>query len=70
MSVRWSVIIRSFCPSAYVHVKGDITQHVVRAASHFYFREVCFEALINQLQFKAQSKVLTHWEQAIFFNIT
>lgn len=47
VSVCQSVISLSFCLSAYVHVKGDISQHGGRAASHLYFWEVCFEAVIN-----------------------
>lgn len=37
VAVCVSVIRLSFCLSAYVHVKGDISRHGGRAASHFYF---------------------------------
>lgn len=47
LSVTRHSIFLSVCLSAYVHVKGDISQRGRRAASHLYFWEGCFEALIN-----------------------
>ena len=63
VAVSVSLISLSVC----LRVKGDISQHGGRAATHLHLWEVCLKhlSIIRQLQLKAPANIPPHLEQAI-----